>query len=238
MHTSTGDEPSLPQVGDQIRVGRATAQVVKPLAVTARKFPGRLYVGLTGGIGAGKSTVAQAWEEFGATVFSADQLAREVVLPGTQGLAQIEEAFGPEVINRDGTLNRAALGQKVFDSPSSRKMLEEITHPLIGARAKQLVLSASTDIVVYDVPLLVEANLRPLFDLAVVVDAPREIRLHRLEQRGLSKAEAEKRIAAQTTHEERVDAADIWIENDGTAGEISAVSSQVCSRWLQPVAAC
>jgi dephospho-CoA kinase len=177
-------------------------------------------IGLTGGIGAGKSTVARLLAEHGAIVIDADQLAREVVAPGTPGLREVEEAFGPDVLQPDGALDREALARIVFNDPEKRKVLERITHPKIGERTKELFDSAGPDdVVVHDVPLLVELNMAPLYDAVVVVEAPDEVRLERLEGRGLPREQAADRIRSQVDPAQRREVATVVIDN--TADEAS-----------------
>jgi dephospho-CoA kinase len=182
-----------------------------------------LVIALTGGIGSGKSTVARRLVENGAVLVDADVLAREVVEPGTPGLAAIAERFGASVVDADGRLDRPALGSIVFADEASRLALNAITHPAVWARALELFADAETHdpdtVVVYDVPLLVEASGdRPLhFDRVVVVHADREERIRRLvELRGLDPAEAERRILAQAGDAERLAVADVVIDASGT----------------------
>jgi len=180
-------------------------------------------IGLTGGIASGKSLVSSRLAELGATIVDADVLAREVVEPGTPGLAAIAEHFGSSVLHEDGTLNRPALGAIIFADPEQREKLNAITHPAVWRRARELFDAAAADeVVVYDVPLLVEgAKGRQLdFDLIVVVDASAETRLHRLvELRGLTRDEAQHRLNSQASDAERLAVADVVIDNNGTIDE-------------------
>jgi dephospho-CoA kinase len=189
-----------------------------------------LSVGLTGGIGSGKSTVAQRFAELGAVVIDADQLAREVVAVDSTGLAAIRERFGDAVVAADGSLDRGALGEIVFADARARKDLEAITHPLIGARTRLLVQAAAPErIVVYDVPLLVEMDQVANYHLTVVVGADEDIRMARLTgERGFTKADARARIAAQAGDRARRAAADAWLDNSGTVGGLLA---QVDALW-------
>jgi dephospho-CoA kinase len=191
-----------------------------------------LRVGLTGGIGSGKSTVAQRLLDLGAVVVDADRLAREVVEPGTDGLGQIADRFGEAVIDDTGALNRAALGTIVFADPDARADLEAITHPLIARRTAELVGQAPPDaVVVHDVPLLVEKHLGPAYHLVVVVDADEGTRVKRLMQtRGMTEDDARSRIAAQASEEQRHAAADVWLDNNGTR---DAVRDAVDDLWQQ-----
>ena len=184
-----------------------------------------LRVGLTGGIGSGKSTVAQRFRELGALVVDADQLAREVVGVDSTGLAAIRARFGDAVLAADGSLDRAALGTLIFADPQARTDLEAITHPLIGARTRTLVESAAPErIVVHDVPLLVELDMSASYHLTVVVGADEDVRVGRLVNggRGLSEADARSRIAAQASDGARRVAADVWLDNNGTVDQLSA----------------
>lgn len=181
-----------------------------------------LRVGLTGGIGSGKSTVAQRLSELGAVVVDADVLAREVVAPGSEGLRAVVGRFGERVVDDAGELNRAALGAVVFADEQARRDLEAITHPRISQRTAELVAEAPEDaVVVHDVPLLVEKHLGPAYHLVVVVGADETTRVHRLARtRGMTEADARGRIAAQATDDQRRAAADVWLDNTGTREEL------------------
>jgi dephospho-CoA kinase len=172
-------------------------------------------VGLTGGIASGKSTVASAWSELGGIEIDADQLAREVVEEGTPGLAQIKEAFGEQVIS-DGKLNRSALGELVFSSDDKRKKLEAIIHPLVKDLARKKIAAVPAEsIVIYNVPLLVEAAVDLDFDKVVTVEAPIEKQIERLVSiRKMSPAQASQRIAAQATPAQRANAADVILNSN------------------------
>jgi dephospho-CoA kinase len=177
-----------------------------------------LRVGLTGGIGAGKSEVARRLAGHGAVVIDADRLAREVVEPGTGGLREVVEAFGSGVLDPTGALDRAALAKAVFDDERARRQLEGIIHPRVRARTAELIDAAPSDaIVVNDVPLLVEVGLAPTYHLVVVVEAAEATRVARLmADRGMPEAEARARIRNQTSDEARRAAADVVLDNDGT----------------------
>ncbi|WP_369215209.1 dephospho-CoA kinase, partial [Streptomyces flavofungini] len=170
-----------------------------------------LKVGLTGGIGAGKSEVSRLLVASGAVLIDADKIAREVVAPGTPGLAAVVEAFGEEVLAPDGSLDRPRLGSIVFADADRLAVLNSIVHPLVGARSAELERSAAEDaVVVHDVPLLTENGLAPLYDLVVVVDASPATQLDRLVRlRGMSEEDARARMAAQATREKRLEIADI-----------------------------
>jgi dephospho-CoA kinase len=172
-----------------------------------------MLIALTGGIGSGKSTVAAEWVALGATEVDADRLAREVVEPGTEGLAAVTQEFGSEVLNPDGTLNRAALARKAFASEQSRKRLEAILHPLIQQLAGERI-SGIAGVVVYTIPLLAETNSPLRFDKVVTISCPEAVRLKRLANRGLSEDDARARISAQATDTEREKRADIVISSD------------------------
>ncbi|MGC0332670.1 dephospho-CoA kinase [Streptomyces sp. SAI-170] len=174
-----------------------------------------LTVGLTGGIGAGKSEVSRLLVECGAVLIDADRIAREVVEPGTPGLAAVVEAFGDEVLAEDGSLDRPKLGSIVFSDPEKLTLLNSLVHPLVGARSRELEEAAPADaVVVHDVPLLTENGLASLYDLVIVVDAPPETQLDRLVRlRGMTEEDARARMAAQATREERRKIADIVIDN-------------------------
>ena len=185
-----------------------------------------LRVGLTGGIGAGKSSVARLLDRLGAAVIDADQLAREVVAPGTPGLAAVAETFGQRVLATDGSLDRKALGAIVFGAPTELARLNAIVHPLVAARAAELTGQAPPGaVVVYDVPLLVENDLAGEYDVVVVVETSRAERLRRLADRGMDRREAEERMAAQADDAARRAVADTVIDNDGSPAELEVAVS-------------
>jgi dephospho-CoA kinase len=169
-------------------------------------------------VASGKSTVADVFAELGAVVVDADRLAREVVEPGSEGLARVVEAFGPEVLTGDGRLDRPAMGAIVFADEPARRRLEEIIHPLVRARGAELEATAGPDaVVVHDIPLLAETGQAAAFDAVVVVDVPVETQVERMtELRGMSRGEAQARIAAQASREERLAVATYVIDNTGT----------------------
>ena len=195
-----------------------------------------LKVGLTGGIGAGKSAVAQRLAARGAVIIDADRLAREVVAAGTDGQAAVVEAFGPDVLGPDGELDRPALGARVFGDETARRRLEAVIHPRVRARTAELVAAAPSDaIVVNDVPLLVETGLAASYHLVVVVDADRAVRLGRLvETRGMTEEQAAARIAAQADDAVRRDAADVVITNDRGLDELDAQVERLWQDRLRP----
>ncbi|MFT4084823.1 MAG: dephospho-CoA kinase [Nocardioides sp.] len=181
-----------------------------------------MRVGLTGGIGSGKSTVAGILTELGAVVIDADRLAREVVAAGTPGLAEVVAAFGSGVLGADGELDRPALGALVFADDAQRRRLESIIHPLVRARSAEIEESADPGaMVVHDIPLLVETGQPDRFDAVLVVDVPVEVQIARLiADRGMSEADARARIEAQATREQRLAAATYVIENTGTREDL------------------
>jgi len=197
-----------------------------------------LLVGLTGGIGAGKSAVAARLSELGAIVIDSDRLAREVVAAGTDGLAEVVRDFGDAVLTPRGDLDRPALARLVFDDEPARRRLEQIIHPRVRARAAQIVAAAPADaIVVNDVPLLVETGLAATFDLVMVVlaaDATRVARLAR--DRGMGESEALSRMATQATDEQRRAVADVVIVNDGTVDDLRAAVDAAWQEHILPAA--
>jgi len=190
-------------------------------------------MGLTGGIGSGKSTVSGLLAERGAVIVDADRIAREVVEPGTPGLAAVVEAFGPRVLNDDGSLDRPALAAIVFADPEARRRLDGIVHPLVRERAVELAAQAPPGaVVVHDIPLLAETGQAGSYDLVLVVEAEPETRVARLVGRGLSEDDARARIAAQATDEQRRAVADVVIDNSGSLEELAA---QVDRFWADRV---
>lgn len=192
-----------------------------------------LRVGLTGGIGSGKSSVSSLLRARGAVVIDADQLAREVVAPGSPGLAAVAEEFGPAAIAADGSLDRAALAAIVFSDPARRRALESITHPRIAALSAALIAAAPPgSVVVYDMPLLVEQGPSTMqgWDAIVVVDAPDDVRLSRLVARGMAAEDAGARMSAQVSREERLAAADFVVDNSGSLRDLE---DQVDRLWAQ-----
>lgn len=194
-----------------------------------------LWVGLSGGIGSGKSTVSARLAEHGAVVVDADQIVRDVQAPGSPVLDRIAETFGAGVIAADGSLDRAALGEVAFGDPVELAKLNAIVHPAVRAESERRFSEAfaadPSAVVVYDVPLLAEARLEDPWDLVVVAHAPAAERMQRLvELRGMTWAEAERRIASQVSDEERLAIADVVID---TAGEIAETHSQADALWEQ-----
>ncbi|GGL76238.1 dephospho-CoA kinase [Glutamicibacter protophormiae] len=183
-----------------------------------------MHVGLTGGVASGKSVVAAKLAQLGAVLIDADALARVVVEPGTPGLAAIRETFGERMLQEDGTLDRAALGALVFSDEAAREKLNAIVHPLIREESARLRQAApSGALVVEDVPLLAESGQAPAYDVVIVVQAPREERIRRMvEDRGWTRQDAEARMAAQATDEQRAEIADYLLVNDGSREQLLA----------------
>ncbi|MDX6208748.1 MAG: dephospho-CoA kinase [Frankiales bacterium] len=187
------------------------------------------WVGLTGGIGAGKSTVARLLADRGAVVIDADVLAREVLESGTDGLAEVVAAFGPEMLARDGTLDRKVLAARVFADPGQLAQLNAIVHPRVQALTQDRVGRLPPDaVVVHDIPLLVEVGAAGRYDLVVVVEAPEAVRVRRLAGRGMSEADALARISAQADSATRTAVADVVIDN---AGPYDQLVAQVDALW-------
>ncbi|WP_432747320.1 dephospho-CoA kinase [Streptomyces sp. JH002] len=189
-----------------------------------------LSVGLTGGIGAGKSEAVRLLAAHGAVIVDSDRIAREVVAPGTPGLAAVVEEFGPGVLAADGTLDRPGLGRVVFADRERLAALNAIVHPLVARRSAQLQAEAPEDaVVVHDVPLLTENGLADRYDLVVVVDVAPEVQRDRLVRlRGMSEEDARARTAAQAGREERLAIADVVLHNDGTREDLA---EQVDRLW-------
>lgn len=189
-----------------------------------------LKIGLTGGIGAGKSEVSRLLAAHGAVIVDSDVIAREVVAPGTDGLRAVVAEFGEGVLRPDGSLDRPALGAVVFADPERLRALNGIVHPLVRARSAELEAAAAPDaVVVHDVPLLAENGLAPLYDLVLVVDAEDEVRIDRLVRlRGMTEQEARARMAAQATRADRLAVAGLVIDN---SGPLEALAPRVDEVW-------
>lgn len=199
-----------------------------------------LWVGLTGGIGAGKTAASRALVARGAALVDADRIAREVVEPGTPGLAAVVDAFGSDVLLPDGSLDRAAVGRRVFGDDDARRQLTAIVHPLVGARTAELAQQAEAggaQLLVHDVPLLVENGLAPLYHLVLVVEAPLGDRLHRLTAgRGMAEDDARARMAAQADDAARREVADVVLRNDADIDALDAAVGQLWEARLAPYA--
>ncbi|BBZ69300.1 dephospho-CoA kinase [Mycobacterium paraseoulense] len=197
-----------------------------------------LRIGLTGGIGAGKSALSTTFAKCGAVIVDGDVIAREVVQPGTAGLAALVEAFGADILLPDGSLDRPALAAKAFADDEARQRLNGIVHPLVGKRRAEIIASVPEDsVVVEDIPLLVESGMAPLFPLVVVVHADVEVRVRRLvEQRGMPEEDARARIAAQASDEQRRAVADIWVDNSGSPEELERRARELWDNRILPFA--
>jgi dephospho-CoA kinase len=195
-----------------------------------------LRVGLTGGIGSGKSTVARRLVERGAVLVDADVIAREVVAAGTDGLAEVVAAFGEHLLRPDGELDRPALAAVVFGDDEARARLNKIVHPRVRGRTEELVAAAAADaIVVQDIPLLVEGGMSAAFALTINVHADAELRVRRLvDQRGMPERDARSRIAVQATDEQRRAAADVWLDNSGAPDDLRAAVDALWDDRLVP----
>jgi dephospho-CoA kinase len=187
-------------------------------------------IGLTGGIGAGKSTVAGMLAERGAVVIDADEIARQLVEPGQPALVELITEFGPRIQQPDGTLSRGELARLAFSDPRATTRLNEIMHPLIRAEAERQIRGQSrTALVVYDMPLLVETGQSDLVDVVVVVDVPEEVQIQRsVDLRGLDEQDVRRRMSVQASREERIAAADHVIDNSGPA---EFTRHQVAALW-------
>ncbi len=191
-------------------------------------------IGLTGGIGAGKSTVAALLEARGAVVIDADRIARQVVEPGMAALTALAERFGADLINADGTLDRPKLAERAFASDDARKALEAITHPAIAEEfLRQVGAAPDGAVIVHDVPLLVESTRGYNYAGVIVVEAPVDTRLDRLERRGVARDDAQRRIGLQATDEQRREVA-TWVINN--AGAESELAAQIAEIWPEVVA--
>lgn len=189
-----------------------------------------MRLGLTGGIGSGKSTVAAMLAGHGAVIVDADQIARDIVEPGAPALAELVTEFGPRILRVDGTLDRGELAALAFSDPRATERLNAIMHPHIAAESRRRVLAAgAAPVVVYDMPLLVETGQRDLVDLVVVVDVPEEVQLARaVGLRGMDEADVRRRISVQASREERLAAADVVIDN---AGDLATTRAQADALW-------
>ena len=197
-----------------------------------------LRIGLTGGIGAGKSALSATFAQYGGIIVDGDVKSREVVAPGTEGLKSLVEAFGEDILQPDGSLDRPALAAKAFADDEARKKLNGIVHPLVGKRREEIIASVPADsVVVEDIPLLVESGMAPMFPLVVVVHADVELRLRRLvQQRGMPEDDARARIAAQADDDQRLAVADIWLDNSGSQEELVERAREVWDHRILPFA--
>ncbi|WP_205877927.1 dephospho-CoA kinase [Mycobacterium camsae] len=197
-----------------------------------------LRIGLTGGIGAGKSALSNTFSECGGIIVDGDVIAREVVEPGTEGLKSLVDSFGADILRPDGALDRPALAAKAFADEKERRKLNGIVHPLVAKRRAEIIEAVHDDaVVVEDIPLLVESGMAPLFPLVVVVHADVELRVRRLvEQRGMAEEDARARIAAQATDDQRRAVADIWLDNSGSQDDLVLRARDVWHNRILPFA--
>jgi dephospho-CoA kinase len=197
-----------------------------------------LRIGLTGGIGAGKSSVTATFAQCGGVIIDADVIAREVVEPGTEGLAALVAAFGDDILSPDGALDRPTLAAKAFQDDEARKTLNGIVHPLVGKRRAEIIAAVPEDsVVVEDIPLLVESAMAPLFPLVIIVYADAQTRVKRLvEQRGMTEDDARARIAAQADDEQRRAVADVWLDNSSTPEALAERAREVWNDRILPFA--
>jgi dephospho-CoA kinase len=192
-----------------------------------------MIIGVTGGIGSGKSTVTGMLGELGAIVIDADAIAREIVEPGSPGLLALVEAFGPGILRDDGTLNRGKLAELAFGDPPATRKLNEIMHPRISVEAQRRIEQAPSGVVVYDMPLLFETGQQTLVDHVVVVDVPEDIQIRRaVELRGLARDDVERRMQVQLSRADRLAAADTVIDN---SGQLSDTRTRVEEFWRSVV---
>ncbi|MDC7117171.1 dephospho-CoA kinase [Corynebacterium amycolatum] len=195
-----------------------------------------LKVGLTGGMGSGKSTVARRFAELGAVIIDADQIARDVVEPGEPALTELAEAFGEDILLDDGSLNRGELAKRAFVSAEKTELLNSITHPRIEQRTEEQFNAAGDAIIVFDSPLLIEMGQSEAQDLVVVVHTPVEVRLDRLvESRGVDREDAKQRIAKQISDDKRLQFADVVLENSGTEEDLVRQVDRIWERIIQPL---
>lgn len=195
-----------------------------------------LRVGLTGGIGSGKSSVGEALQELGAIVIDSDELARNVIERGTPGYEQVVAEFGDEILT-SGEIDRAKLAAQVFNDETKRKNLESIIHPLVRKAAEELSKNLPSDaIVVNEIPLLFETNGASRFDFIISVSVQEEIRVARLKQRGMKEYEIAQRVAAQATDAQRASISDVVIENNGSLDDLTAQVNEIWSKYLLPKA--
>ena len=218
-----------------LSVGNCSATLLRPLGARHNSGPARV-VAVSGGIGSGKSSVTLTFARLGGHVADADAIARQILEPGQPALARVAERFGTDLIREDGTLDRAGLARRVFAGEGSAERvaaLNAITHPAIEARAWEILSAAPAgSLAVYDIPLLVEGDYADRFDAVLIVDAPLDVRIKRLEGRGVPPEDARARIRAQASSDERGAIAHVWIDNCGSADDLAQVSSQVWERWL------
>lgn len=220
-----------------LRCGACTASLIRPIGAPRAQGPRRI-IAVSGGIGSGKSSVTRVFESLGAVTADADAIARQILEPGESTLTEVARAFGDDLLREDGSLDRALLASRVFGGEGADERvarLNAITHPVIEERAWSILRGAPEgSLAVYDIPLLIEGGHADRFDAVVIVDAPIEERIKRLEGRGVAPEDARARIRAQASSEERRAIASIWIENEGSADDLEEVARLVYERWLTP----
>ena len=226
---------SLGVVNTTLRAGACTATLIRPPAAPRSQGPRRI-IAVSGGIGSGKSSVTRVFASKGAVIADADAIARQILQPGEPVLAEVAREFGNDLIRQDGTLDRSLLASRVFGGEGAEERvarLNAMTHPVIEARAWSILREAPAGaLAVYDIPLLVEGDRADRFDAVVIVDAPIEQRIERLEARGVASEGARSRIRAQASSQERRAVASIWIDNEGSVADLEEVAGLVYDRWL------
>ena len=214
-----------------------TATLIRPIGAPRAQGPRRI-VAVSGGIGSGKSSVTRVFASLGAVTADADAIARQILEPGEPTLSEVARAFGDDLLREDGSLDRALLASRVFGGEGASERvarLNAITHPVIEARAWSILRGAPEgSLAVYDIPLLIEGDHADRFDAVVIVDAPVEERIKRLEGRGVAPEDARARIRAQASSDERRALATIWIDNEGSPADLEEVARLVYERWLAP----
>lgn len=226
---------SLGVVNTTLRAGACTATLIRPPAAPRSQGPRRI-IAVSGGIGSGKSSVTRVFASKGAVIADADAIARQILQPGEPVLAEVAREFGNDLIRQDDTLDRSLLASRVFGGEGAEERvarLNAMTHPVIEARAWSILREAPAGaLAVYDIPLLVEGDRADRFDAVVIVDAPIEQRIERLEARGVAPEDARSRIRAQASSQERRAVASIWIDNEGSVADLEEVAGLVYDRWL------
>ena len=224
-------------VNTTLSCGACTATLIRPIRAPRTQGPRRI-VAVSGGIGSGKSSVTRVFASRGAVTADADAIARQILERGEPTLSEVARTFGGDLLKEDGSLDRALLASRVFGGEGASERvarLNAITHPVIEARAWSILRGAPEgSLAVYDIPLLIEGDHADRFDAVVIVDAPIEERVKRLEGRGLSPEDARARIRAQASSQERRAIATIWIDNEGRADDLEEVARLVYERWLTP----
>ena len=224
-------------VNTTLSCGACTATLIRPIRAPRSQGPRRI-VAVSGGIGSGKSSVTRVFASRGAVTADADAIARQILERGEPTLSEVARTFGGDLLKEDGSLDRALLASRVFGGEGASERvarLNAITHPVIEARAWSILRGAPEgSLAVYDIPLLIEGDHVDRFDAVVIVDAPIEERVKRLEGRGLSPEDARARIRAQASSQEHRAVATIWIDNEGSADDLEEVARLVYERWLTP----